>query len=104
MKRNAANGNNVWNECIIGEFNVSGIYDITPAQGGGYYFIDERSYLTKINEEGEVIFTEQTLGNQAVIELNNGDIIIGGGNAFLDGGYGGVLCLNKNWLPTVDFQ
>ena len=95
VKRNAANGNNVWNECIIGEFNVSGIYDITPAQGGGYYFIDERSYLTKINEEGEVIFTEQTLGNQAVIELNNGDIIIGGGNAFLDGGYGGVARIIK---------
>ena len=95
VKRNAANGNNVWNECIIGEFNVSGIYDITPAQGGGYYFIDERSYLTKINEEGEVIFTEQTLGNQAVIELNNGDIIIGGGNAFLDGGYGGVARIVK---------
>ena len=95
VKRNATNGNNVWNECIIGEFNVSGIYDITPAQGGGYYFIDERSYLTKINEEGEVIFTEQTLGNQAVIELNNGDIIIGGGNAFLDGGYGGVARIVK---------
>ena len=95
VKRNAANGNNVWNECIIGEFNVSGIYDITPAQGGGYYFIDERSYLTKINEEGEVIFTEQTLGNQAVIELNNGDVIIGGGNAFLDGGYGGVARIVK---------
>ena len=95
VKRNATNGNNVWNECIIGEFNVSGIYDITPAQGGGYYFIDERSYLTKINEEGEVIFTEQTLGNQAVIELNNGDIIIGGGNAFLDGGYGGAARIVK---------
>ena len=95
VKRNATNGNNVWNECIIGEFNVSGIYDITPAHGGGYYFIDERSYLTKINEEGEVIFTEQTLGNQAVIELNNGDIIIGGGNAFLDGGYGGVARIVK---------
>tara|TARA_B100000963_G_scaffold14747_1_gene11315 strand:- start:1170 stop:2585 length:1416 start_codon:yes stop_codon:yes gene_type:complete len=95
VKRNAANGNNVWNECIIGEFNVSGIYDITPAHGGGYYFIDERSYLTKINEEGEVIFTEQTLGNQAVIELNNGDVIIGGGNAFLDGGYGGVARIVK---------
>jgi len=95
VKRNAVNGNNVWNECIIGEFNVSGIYDITPAHGGGYYFIDERSYLTKINEEGEVIFTEQTLGNQAVIELNNGDVIIGGGNAFLDGGYGGVARIVK---------
>ena len=95
VKRNATNGNNVWNECIIGEFNVSGIYDITPAKGGGYYFIDERSYLTKINEEGEVIFTEQTLGNQAIIELNNGDIIVGGDNAFLDGGYGGVARIVK---------
>ena len=95
VKRNAANGNNVWNECIIGEFNVSGIYDITPAHVGGYFFIDERSYLNKIIEEGEVIFTEQTLGNQAVIELNNGDVIIGGGNAFLDGGYGGVARIVK---------
>ena len=45
VKRNALNGNNIWNECIIGEFNVSGIYDITPASGGGYYLIDERSFL-----------------------------------------------------------
>ena len=42
VKRNALNGNNIWNQCIIGEFNVSGIYDITPASGGGYYLIDEK--------------------------------------------------------------
>ena len=44
VKRNALNGNNIWNECIIGEFNVSGIYDITPASGGGYYLIDEEVF------------------------------------------------------------
>ena len=95
VKRNASNGNNIWNECIIGEFSVAGVYDITPASGGGYYLIDERSYLTKISEDGEIIFTEQTLGNQAVIELANGDLIIGGKNAFLDGGYGGVASIVK---------
>ena len=95
VKRNSSNGNNIWNECIIGEFSVAGVYDITPASGGGYYLIDERSYLTKLSENGEVIFTEQTLGNQAVIELANGDLIIGGKNAFLDGGYGGVANIVK---------
>jgi hypothetical protein len=95
VKRNASNGNNIWNECIIGEFSVAGVYDITPASGGGYYLIDERSYLTKISEDGEVIFTEQTLGNQAIVELANGDLIIGGKNAFLDGGYGGVASIVK---------
>jgi len=99
VKRNPSNGNNIWNECIIGEFNVSGIYDITPASGGGYYFIDERSYLTKINEDGEVIFTEQTQNNQAVIEMNNGDIVIGGGNAFLDGGTGGSATITRLSFP-----
>ena len=61
----------------------------------GYYFIDERSYLTKIDEEGQIIFTEQVQSNQAVIELNNGDLVIGGGNAFLDGGYGGSATITR---------
>ena len=95
VKRNSSNGNNIWNECIIGEFNVGGVYDITPALGGGYYFIDERSYLTKISEDGDIIFTEQTLGNQAIIELENGDLVVGGKNAFLDGGYGGTASVIK---------
>ena len=95
VKRNALNGNNIWNECIIGEFNVSGIYDITPASGGGYYLIDERSFLTKIDDEGQVIFSEQIENNQAVIELHNGDLVVGGRNAFLDGGYGGSAAITR---------
>ena len=95
VKRNALNGNNIWNQCIIGEFNVSGIYDITPASGGGYYLIDERSFLTKIDDEGQVIFSEQIENNQAVIELHNGDLVVGGRNAFLDGGYGGSAAITR---------
>ena len=95
VKRNPSNGNNVWNDCIIGEFSVAGIYDITPAKDGGYYFIDERGYLTKIDEVGQIIFTEQVQSNQAVIELDNGDLVIGGGNAFLDGGYGGSATITR---------
>ena len=101
VKRNALNGNNIWNECIIGEFNVSGIYDITPASGGGYYLIDERSFLTKIDDEGQVIFSEQIENNQAVIELHNGDLIVGGRNAFLDGGYGGSAAITRLSFSSI---
>ena len=101
VKRNALNGNNIWNECIIGEFNVSGIYDITPASGGGYYLIDERSFLTKIDDEGQVIFSEQIENNQAVIELHNGDLIVGGRNAFLDGGYGGSATITRLSFSSI---
>ena len=87
--------------CIIGEFSVGGIYDITPATGGGYYIIDEMSYLTKINEEGQIIFTEQIQNNQAVIELNNGDLVVGGKNAFLDGGYGGSATITRLSFSTT---
>ena len=95
VKRNPTNGNNIWNECIIGEMSVAGVYDITPAIGGGYYFIDERSKLTKVDEDGQVIFTESVQGNLSVIELENGDIVVGGGNAFLDGGYGGSATITR---------
>ena len=94
-KRNPNNGNSTFTECIIGEISVAGIYDITPAIGGGYYLIDERSNLTKIDENGHVIFTESVQSNLAVIELDNGDLVIGGGNAFLDGGYGGSATITR---------
>ncbi len=94
-KRNPNNGNNIFTECIIGEFNVAGIYDITPATGGGYYFIDERSYMTKVDETGQVIFTEQVGSNLAIVELDNGDIVVGGNGAFLDGGYGGSANITR---------
>ena len=64
---------------------------MTPAIGGGYYIIDERSYLTKIDDSGEVVFTYLVQdANLSVIQLDNGDIVVGGGGAFLDGGYGGL--------------
>ena len=64
---------------------------MTPAIGGGYYIIDERSYLTKIDDSGEVVFTYHVQdANLSVIQLDNGDIVVGGGGAFLDGGYGGL--------------
>lgn len=88
-KRNPNNGNSTFTECIIGEVNVAGVYDITPAIGGGYYIIDERNNLTKIDEEGQVVLTESISNNLAVIELFNGDVVVGGRGAFLDGGYGG---------------
>ena len=94
-KRNPNNGNNTFTECIIGEFNVAGVYDITPATGGGYYLIDERSYLTKVDESGQVIFSEQVGSNLAVIELDNGDVVVGGDGAFLDGGYGGFATITR---------
>ena len=87
-KPNQGSGN--WNNCIVGDMSVAGFYDIAPAIGGGYYLIDERSYLTKINDSGEVIFTYHVKdANLAVIQLDNGDIVVGGSGAFLDGGYGG---------------
>ena len=94
-KRNPNNGNNTFTECMIGDFNVAGVYDITPAMGGGYYLIDERSYLTKVDESGQIIFTEQVGSNLAVIELDNGDVIVGGSGAFLDGGYGGSAVITR---------
>ena len=42
-----------------------------------------------------MIFTEQIGSNQAVIELDNGDVVVGGGNAFLDGGYGGSAIITR---------
>jgi hypothetical protein len=86
-KPNQGGGN--WNSCIIGDMSVAGFYDITPATGGGYYCVDERNHLSKISATGDLIFTENVGASLAVIELDNGDIVVAGGSAFLDGGYGG---------------
>lgn len=97
LKRNQNNGNNIWdwNGCIIGETNIAGVYDITPATGGGYYFVDERSYLTRVDEDGQIVFVENVQHNLAVIELENGDVVVGGRGAFLDGGYGGSASIMR---------
>ena len=51
--------------------------------------------MIKIDEDGQVIFTEQVSSNLSVIELSNGDIVVGGGNAFIDGGYGGSATITR---------
>ena len=46
--------------------------------------------MTKIDDTGEVIFSHHVKhANLSVIQADNGDIVIGGSGAFLDGGYGG---------------
>ena len=54
-----------------------------------------KCYLTRISEDGDIIFTEQILGNQAIIELEERNLIVGGKNAFLDGGYGEAASIVK---------
>ena len=51
--------------------------------------------MTKVDESGQVIFSEQVGSNLAVIELDNGDIIVGGDGAFFDGGYGGYATITR---------
>ena len=48
-----------------------------------------------MDESGQVIFSEQVGSNLAVIELDNGDVIVGGDGAFLDGGYGGSATITR---------
>ena len=95
IQRKPNQGSADWNSCIIGDMSVAGFYDITPAIGGGYYCVDERNYLTKLSSTGEIIFTENVGASLAVIELNNGDIVVAGRDAFLDGGYGGEAIIKR---------
>ena len=95
IERNPNQGSADWNNCIIGDMSVAGFYDITPAISGGYYCVDERNYLTKLSAEGEMIFTENVGASLAVIELDNGDIVVAGSNAFLDGGIGGEAVIKR---------
>ena len=62
--------------------------------------------MTKLDDDGEVIFTHHVKdANLSVIELDDGDIIIGGSGAFLDGNYGGAAIITRlsfsNSAPTA---
>ena len=95
IQRKPNQGGSNWNNCIIGEMNVAGFYDITSSTDGGYYAIDDRNNLVKLDEQGEVVFTQDVGLNLAVIELSNGDIVVAGGGAFLEGGYGGNAIIKR---------
>ena len=66
---------------------------MTPSSDGGYYLIDDICYLTKTDESGSIIFSVQLAHvNQSVIELDDGDLVIGG-FGFREGNSGGPISL-----------
>ena len=74
---------------------VNGYYDITPSSNGGFYLIDDNSVFTWVNAQGEIIFSQDVeYANMSIMELNGGDIVIGG-KGFIDGGIGGTPALMR---------
>ena len=93
VERNTSGGGISWENCHIDTISHYGFYDITPSSDGGYYLVDDMSYVTKINASGEIIFSvrlEQV--NQSVLELDDGDIVVGG-FGFREGNVGGPIAL-----------
>ena len=92
VERNGS-GNITWENCYIEESSNYGYYDITPSSDGGYYLIDDVCYLTKTDESGNIIFSVRLNHvNQSVIELEDGDVVIGG-FGFREGNSGGPISL-----------
>jgi hypothetical protein len=92
VERNGS-GSIAWEDCFIDESSHYGYYDITPSSDGGYYLIDDICYLTKTDESGNISFSVQLAHvNQSVIELDNGDLVIGG-FGFREGNSGGPISL-----------
>jgi len=92
VERNGSGGM-VWENCFIDTASHFGYYDITPSSNGGYYLIDDICYLTKINASGEITHSVRlSYVNQAVIELEDGDIVVGG-YGFREGNSGGPISL-----------
>ncbi len=92
IERNSS-GNKVWEDCFIDESSHYGYYDITSSSDGGYFLIDELSYLVKIDDSGNHIYSAKlNYVNQSVIELDNGELAIGG-FGFREGNSGGPISL-----------
>jgi len=92
VERNAS-GSIAWEDCFIDESSHYGYYDVTPSSEGGYYLIDDICYLTKIDEAGNIIFSVRLSHvNQSVIELDDGDVVMGG-YGFREGNSGGPISL-----------
>jgi len=94
VERNESGGG-LWNDCHIVEPTVSGYHDIISSSNGGYYVIDGSSNFKWISSQGEIIFS-QNIGhvNMSILELANGDIVVGG-YGFIDGNSGGTPALLK---------
>ena len=92
VERNGS-GSIAWEDCFIDDSSHYGYYDMTPSSDGGYYLIDDICYLTKTDESGNISFSVQLAHvNQSVIELDDGDLVIGG-FGFREGNSGGPISL-----------
>ncbi len=92
VERNS-DGGIEWDNCFIDESSHYGYYDIIPSSDGGYYLIDDLCYLTKVDAAGELIYSAKLSHvNQSVIELDDGDIVMGG-FGFREGNSGGTISL-----------
>jgi hypothetical protein len=101
VERNGS-GSLAWEECFIDESSHYGYYDMTPSSAGGYYLIDDICYLTKTDEAGSIIFSVQLAHvNQSVIELDDGDLVIGG-FGFREGNSGGPISLIRLDPSNID--
>ena len=92
VERNGS-GSIAWEDCFIDESSHYGYYDIAPSSDGGYYLIDDICYLTKTDEAGNLVFSVGLSHvNQSVIELGDGDVVMGG-YGFREGNNGGPISL-----------
>ena len=101
VERNGS-GSIAWEDCFIDESSHYGYYDMTPSSDGGYYLIDDICYLTKTDESGNISFSVQLAHvNQSVIELYDGDLVIGG-FGFREGNSGGPISLLRLDPSNID--
>ena len=92
IERNS-DGNIDWDNCFIDESSHYGYNDIVASSDGGYYLIDDVSYLTKVDVAGQLVYSAKLNHvNQSVIELDDGDVVLGG-FGFREGNTGGAISL-----------
>ena len=92
IERNNSGGK-VWEDCFIDETSRYGYYDIVLSSDGGYFLIDELSHLVKIDANGDILYDiKLNHVNQSIMELEGGDIVIGG-YGFREGNSGGPISL-----------
>ena len=81
--KRTSSGSIEWEHCYNGNNETSyshyGYNDIISSSGGGYYLIDQQYYLTKIDENGEILWTASLRrANRSMIQLEDGDLVIAG--------------------------
>lgn len=81
--KRTSSGSMEWEHCYNGNNEPSyshyGYNDIISSSGGGYYLIDQQYYLTKIDENGEILWTASLRrANRSMIQLEDGDLVIAG--------------------------